>query len=100
VAPQLGSVVNCIQVLLAHKHTWTGSLLLWKPSADLNDELNVITQSLADIMIDRKISTKIILMGLHAFLLALEGTGKADAGEISEELSNMYNCYRSLVWKH
>jgi hypothetical protein len=86
-------------VLLAHKHTWTGSLLLWKPSADLNDELNVITQSLAD-MIDRKISTKIILMGIHAFLLTLEATGKADAGEISEELSNMYNCYRSLVWKH
>ena len=32
VASRPGSVVNCIQALLAHNHTRIGSLLLWKPS--------------------------------------------------------------------
>jgi hypothetical protein len=69
-------------------------------SDDLNDELKAITEPLVNVMIVRKISPKDMLLGIHAFLMALQASGNADAGDISEELSRMADYYRSLVLKH
>jgi hypothetical protein len=66
----------------------------------LNDDLQAITDSLADVMIARKISLQTMLMGMHAFLMAVQESGHADAAELSEELSRMAEYYRLLVRKN
>ena len=67
---------------------------------ELNEDLDAITQSLANTMIERQLTTKTMLMGMHAFLMALEAGGHAEAGEVSEELHRMAEYYGSLVVKH
>lgn len=62
----------------------------------LDDGWGPVSNALADVMIARKLPTKTMLKGMHAFLLALVSTGHGDAGEISEELYRMANYYRSL----
>ena len=66
----------------------------------LNDELKAITDSLADVMIARKISLETMLIGIDAFLLALYASGHGDPDKIYEELFRMSEYYRSLVLKH
>jgi hypothetical protein len=66
-------------------------------SNDLNEDLKAVTKSLSDTMIERQISTKTMLMGMHAFLMAIQATGHADAVEISEELCRMSDYFRSQV---
>jgi hypothetical protein len=64
---------------------------------ELNEDLAVITDCLADVVIARQMSAKNVLLGMHTFLMALHASGHADADEVSEELLRMASYYRSLV---
>jgi hypothetical protein len=64
--------------------------------ADLTEDLEAITESLASVVIARQMSAKTVLTGMQAFLMALHASGNADAREVSEELLRMASYYRSL----
>ena len=63
----------------------------------LNGEWGAVANALADVVIERRPSTKIILLGIHAFLMSLEATGYGDAAEISQELYEMASYYGNVV---
>ena len=67
---------------------------------DMDEDWGVVANALADAVIERRLPTKTILLGIHAFLMALHSTGHGDAGEICEELHQMADYYGSLVTKH
>lgn len=58
-----------------------------------------VAEPLADIMVEDKLSLNEMLTGIHAFLMALQASGHADAGEISEQLLRMSSYYSSSIWK-
>jgi len=66
----------------------------------LNEDLKIITEALADVMIERKIPVQTMLMGIRAFLMTLQAGGHADAAEICQELTTMADYYHSLVLKN
>jgi|HubBroStandDraft_2_1064218.scaffolds.fasta_scaffold03928_8 hypothetical protein len=65
------------------------------PDKTLAPDLGRITNALADVMIDGKISSKTMLLGVHAFLMALVEADRADAGEVAAELSRMSEYFLS-----
>lgn len=48
-----------------------------------------VSQSLATVMISRKVSSIVILNGVHAFLMALSASGHSDNKAVSAELRRM-----------
>jgi hypothetical protein len=60
---------------------------------------DLVASALADVAIEHRPSVRTTIAGIHAFLMALQATGHADASQIAEELSQMADYYRSLVWK-
>jgi hypothetical protein len=57
----------------------------------------------SDTMIARRLSTKTLLTGIHAFLMALEESGQAETFEVVVELTKMAESYSNLisfVWDH
>jgi hypothetical protein len=66
----------------------------------LTEDLKAVTESLSSVMIQRTIPLKTVLMGMQAFLVALQTSGHAKTTEISEELSQMAAYFRSLAPKN
>jgi hypothetical protein len=65
------------------------------PDKTLAPDLGRITNALADVMIDRKISPKTMLLGVHTFLMALVEADRADSSEVAAELSRMSQYFLS-----
>jgi|HubBroStandDraft_2_1064218.scaffolds.fasta_scaffold02321_13 hypothetical protein len=61
------------------------------------EDLKAITEPLAKVMIERKLSCLTMLLGIHGFLTALQAAGHADAAEVSHELDRMSDYFRSLT---
>jgi hypothetical protein len=60
-----------------------------KPVCSITHTSEVDGTALSCVMIDGKISSKTMLLGVHAFLMALEESGNANAGKVAAELSRM-----------
>lgn len=69
---------------------------LMELNLELTEDLEAITNSLANVVIARQMSAKTVLVGMHTLLMALHASGNADAGKVSEELLRMASYYRSL----
>jgi hypothetical protein len=61
------------------------------------EDLKAITDPLAKVMIERKLTCENMLAGFHSFLMALQAAGHADAAEVAQELDTMADYFYSLT---